>query len=455
MDRIPFIVFGDGPRLSTGLARIALDLTVRLWSVEEELGIRVMQLGVDEPEGWHTRYQWEVYGFQPTMHNFGRNALQQICFELAAQGAPPPIVLAITDPSRVWDLVRPPLHSDLYPMHTPEVTLWGYYPIDAENINGAVGGPAAVTVEKTERLLGYTGFGARVLRRTLGVERPIQHLPHGIDTRTFRPRELGEADPTFLAWERQVPFGHHLIGAVATNQPRKDLALLFDGFARYAATHPAALWLHTDLLTGRAWDVGELVKQCGLRKAQVLASTGYLPDSALAARYSRSDATIAPGLGEGFGYPIVESLACGCPVVAIDYAGGVELIPDRDWLVPPQTWRVESVYALKRPVVNARTLAEVLYKTLEKQREDRLGTRAYCRGAVGYLDWEYLWPRWRSWAKKGIDHELERRRRGDGPGRGGGAQASLPFEDARGGDPEPPGGEPRGGLAGAVGGDPV
>lgn len=415
MDRIPFIIFGDGPRLGTGLARIALDLTVRLWSIEEELGIRVIQLGVDEPEGWHTRYQWDVYGFQPTLQNFGRNALQTMCLELQERREPLPIVLAITDPSRVWDLVRPPLFSDLYPTERPQITLWGYYPVDAENPNGAIGGPAAVTVRQTANLLGYGRYGAMVLQRTLEqgapqeVQARVPYLPHGIDTGTFRPRELGEADPVFLDWERALPHGCSVIGCVATNQPRKDFGLLFSSLAELSEARDTAVWLHTDLLNGRAWDVGELVRQHHLRQARVLVTTGYLPDTQLAARYSRSDATLAPGLGEGFGYPIVESLSCGCPVVHINYAGGVELIPRRQWLVEPEAWRVESVYALTRPVVHPRKVASALAALLTEQHSGRQVLRAYCRGAVGYLDWRYLWPRWETWFRKGLAHERRQR----------------------------------------------
>lgn len=45
-----------------------------------------------------------------------------------------------------------------------------------------------------------------------------------------------------------------------------------------------------------------------------------LENAALEALYSLADATLFPSLAEGFGWPIAESLACGCPVLTTDEA---------------------------------------------------------------------------------------------------------------------------------------
>lgn len=405
-DRIPFLVFGDGPRLSSGLARIARDLTVRLHLEQEELGIRLAQVGIDSGSGWHWQ-GWDFYAFQESFSDRGRTAVETAAAELQLEcDGNLPIVLMITDPARGYDMTR---MSDT-PLGVEtllDCSFWGYFPIDAENREGSIGGPAAECIGGVDLLMAYGRYGATVMREVTGA--PVTYLPHGIDTRVFHPgTPLVLADDDFQQWTDVLPSGVLKIGAVATNQPRKDLGLFFSTVAELKAQGiPVACWLQTDLLT-KVWDIGELVRTCHLTRAEVFVSVEEITDQELAARYCWSDVTIAPGLGEGFGYPIVESLACGVPCVHINYAGGADLIPDPTWLVEPCAWRLESVYALLRPVVDPKDMAAAIVCVLhDRNRRGPLILAAYCSGSVAHLDWEYLWPRWRSAIRKGLrDHGL-------------------------------------------------
>jgi glycosyltransferase involved in cell wall biosynthesis len=47
---------------------------------------------------------------------------------------------------------------------------------------------------------------------------------------------------------------------------------------------------------------------------------GGIDDELLEALYSHARALLFPSLAEGFGWPIVEALACGCPVITTDEA---------------------------------------------------------------------------------------------------------------------------------------
>ena len=93
--RIPFIVYGDGPRLVSGLARIARDLTMNLVAREDELGIRVAQVGVDPPGGRHWG-SWDLFGFQPSDRDQGRDAVDYAVAALTEETGERPIVLMIT-----------------------------------------------------------------------------------------------------------------------------------------------------------------------------------------------------------------------------------------------------------------------------------------------------------------------------------------------------------------------
>jgi glycosyltransferase involved in cell wall biosynthesis len=250
-----------------------------------------------------------------------------------------------------------------------------------------------------------------VLRNTLrqqrvfdkALVRSVPYLPHGIETQVFQPRPLEEADPGFQQWVGQLPKASVIVGAVATNQPRKDLGLLFQTVAELKRMGlPAVLWLQTDLIT-KVWDVGELAVQCAFAPREVFISTQEIRDTELAARYTASHVTIAPGLGEGFGYPIVESLSCGTPVVHGNYAGGVDLIPMAEMLVEPTAWRLDSIYALLRPVIRPLDMATAASKLIRDRLVGPQIVARYCRGSVAHLEWRQLWPRWRAWIRKGLE----------------------------------------------------
>ena len=71
--------------------------------------------------------------------------------------------------------------------------------------------------------------------------------------------------------------------------------------------------------------------------------------------------------------------------------------------------RLESVYALLRPVYQPDDVCNALQHALDWRARDPVGLAAYCRGSVAHLDWHQLWPRWREWIQEG----LKRYPRGD------------------------------------------
>lgn len=302
------------------------------------------------------------------------------------------IVFSIWDPARAFGL---------HQAQAPNALWWGYFPVDAHNLRGTFGGPAAAVVRQYDRALAYTAYGAQVLS-TLRPD--VSHLPHGIDPLVFHPRR-GQQEAWDVVVNHLAPVVSPeslLIGCVATNQPRKDLGLLFQTIARLARIYPEVrLWLHTDQEVTAAWSIPQLIADFGLGgKVRV---TTYLEDDDLAALYSYCAVTIAPGLGEGFGYPIVESLACGTPVVHGTYGGGTELVPSPQWIYPHVSERLEGPYGVVRPVYQASDVVNAVEQVLEWQRQEPEVVQAYCVGSVQHLHWSRLWPKWKTWIQEGLD----------------------------------------------------
>lgn len=64
--------------------------------------------------------------------------------------------------------------------------------------------------------------------------------------------------------------------------------------------------------------------------------TGYLPDIYLPILYSGAEWFVFSSLYEGFGLPILEAMACGCPVVSSNTSSMPEILGDCGILVSPK-----------------------------------------------------------------------------------------------------------------------
>lgn len=118
--------------------------------------------------------------------------------------------------------------------------------------------------------------------------------------------------------------------------PRKNMVRGVQAWAGIADRIP-----HDLVVTaGKSWRdqaVEDEVDRVGLR-ARFL-RIGAVPDQDMPALYAGADVFFFPSLYEGFGLPVLEAMACGCPVVASrstsipEVAGSAALLAD-PWSVP-------------------------------------------------------------------------------------------------------------------------
>jgi glycosyltransferase involved in cell wall biosynthesis len=120
-------------------------------------------------------------------------------------------------------------------------------------------------------------------------ERRVRVVPHGVDHAVFRP-DGGPREPFVLYPARPWPHKNH--------------ARLFEAFALVRRERPELELV----LTGGGHEV--------LPDAPGVRSLGSVPVGELAALYRRASALVFPSRYEGFGSPVLEAMASGCPVAA-------------------------------------------------------------------------------------------------------------------------------------------
>jgi glycosyltransferase involved in cell wall biosynthesis len=124
---------------------------------------------------------------------------------------------------------------------------------------------------------------------------------------------------------------------LGTLQPRKNIRRLAEAFALGAESSNArdvALVLagNPGWLMNLARDV--LPALPDVLQSRLIA-TGYVADEDVAALYSGALALIFPSLYEGFGFPVLEAMRCGTPVLCANTSSLPELAGDAALLVDP------------------------------------------------------------------------------------------------------------------------
>jgi glycosyltransferase involved in cell wall biosynthesis len=176
---------------------------------------------------------------------------------------------------------------------------------------------------------------ANELREAAFPPERIAHIPHGVDTRRFRPRPSQEK--AALREARGLPADAVVITYTGRLLRGKGLETLLDAFARAAATHARAHLMLVGSGAGQTLSnedaLRERVARPGLAGRVTFAGRVDDVEDWLAA----SDVFAFPSEFEALGLSLIEAAACGLPCVGTRTGGIVDVIEDgrTGVLVPP------------------------------------------------------------------------------------------------------------------------
>ncbi len=140
----------------------------------------------------------------------------------------------------------------------------------------------------------------------------VHVVHHGVDAPPFgRAHRVEDARPYLLF--------------VGTVEPRKGIDVLVEAYRALRPRHPD---LRLVVAGAAGWGEPPDLSHHGV------VPLGGVDDATLDALYRGAVATVLPSRYEGFGMPLLEAMARGCPVIATDSSSLPEVVADAGLLVP-------------------------------------------------------------------------------------------------------------------------
>ncbi len=182
-------------------------------------------------------------------------------------------------------------------------------------------------LKRARHIIAVSACTKKDLVQLLGIPaRKITVIYNGVDHSVFKPVSGRQLEYAYLLY-------------VGSERPRKNLGVLLQAFAMLKREDGAlaGLKLVKVGIAGRADEfrgatISE-VRRLGLGNEVILA--GYVSDKELARYYSSALVLVMPSHYEGFGLPVVEAMACGCPVIASNTPSLQEVAGDAGWFFSP------------------------------------------------------------------------------------------------------------------------
>jgi glycosyltransferase involved in cell wall biosynthesis len=211
---------------------------------------------------------------------------------------------------------------DLAHEHFPEF----FHPIEARRMKTLVPWSA----KRASHIMTISEFSAADISRRFDLPRERITVAHLAASPDFHPRDKGQSQE-HLAQKYSLSFPFILY--VGRIQARKNLRRLVEAYARL---RKQGLDAKLVLVGKKDWQSGQLlekIKQLGLQNSVIF--PGFVPFDDLPLFYNAAEVFVFPSFFEGFGLPVVESMASGVPTITSFGSSLEEVAGDGALLINP------------------------------------------------------------------------------------------------------------------------
>lgn len=184
---------------------------------------------------------------------------------------------------------------------------------------------------RSSRVITVSQSSRKGITQTLRIDPAKITVVPGACSETFNPvPATAERTAVLAKYGVKAPY----ILYVASTRPYKNVDGLIRAFDIYRRKDRSKHSLVITGLAGRAhFQLVKLTEKLGLSESVVFA--GFVQDKDLPAIYSAADLSVYPSFYEGFGLPLLESMACGTPVAASNATSLPEVLGDAGILFDP------------------------------------------------------------------------------------------------------------------------
>ena len=229
------------------------------------------------------------------------------------------------------------------------------------------------------------------------------YIPHGVDASIYNPnaelRKITRDANGFTDKE-------FVVGLIGINYSdgRKGLVELLQAFTQFYKNHNnARLFLGTTLTDAQgSYKIPEITHSLGLKDVVSMYDEdkyldGQMSDRDVANFYRMMDVFCLPTRGEGFGLPLIESQACGTPLITTNASTGPELMRG-GWLLSLGQYDWEWFNNTWRPRPNPQVILDALEQAYTKWEEgslSQIGAEA-SKAILDEYNWDTVWDKqWR------------------------------------------------------------
>lgn len=264
----------------------------------------------------------------------------------------------------------------------PTLKNWiGYFPIDGNYLSESM----LKTIDAMTIPVTYSKFAQDECTK---FGKDVELIYHGVDQNVFKPIAGIRDESKFTAL------------MVCRNQSRKNIPSMLRIWRQFVKDKKdARLILNMAPLDTNGHDLNDLIAHKygisdsvflvkGLKSASELAGV-----DSLVATYNSADLHVLTTSGEGFGLPILESMACGVPNLVTDYSSCTEFVKGRG-LLAKISGTHDGQHGIERALVDEEDFLENLQWAYDN-RQDLANMGRKSLEFARSMSWEKTIPKWK------------------------------------------------------------